>query len=741
MISRERLHSLAVFVLAVVVHSWTATLPFQLDDYALLPGIGTELGIDDGAAKDRAQEMLALAEAGDAPPRYLYRPVAWLFWWTLMQLNGSFADPFWFHVGFLLIHGCVAVLLHRILLRLCSPRGALLGAVCAAILPGGIQAVSWTAATGDLLATAWMAAATLCLMQRGWVRTTSAGLFVAAAFLSKESAIMLLPAMTLAVGAGRRDETAWRRWSWIPWTTGMLVVAWAWRANALDGNWALSYAYDATSNRGFAFIVTKAAHLATSVLQGLVPWNQDPALADAGWVPALSESVVDAAVAALRAGVVALLGAATLSGIVTAGTVRPRVFFAGLVVLGIAFAPAALLFNDHGTNGISRLLYPGFAVFAVLLGIAWDRVHVGWVLVFFVFELLFVAHVAATEHRAADRIRSRVESLSALLDAHPRTNWLVFDGQAGVGEIPLIYCNTNGAFHAPISRRDRTVVWWGDRSTIDRIPHFWDRPEAIRFASVVGDRYVDDGALIPTVVERLPRLAWSRPGVRADFATPLSSRSLNGVAFDLDASGSTTAATVTWHMEDGDREVALGVVDPKLGRLTVFTPDDFAWIRSGWVRGITISGPKLAGDPEPLHLVAQVGLLSPKEHARIAPTTPPVVEFRPVRPMEHYRVTFDFVIASGVHLPVVYDVPAARFEAFGDGFLRFVPRAGDAVSWPSHTFQVAWDTLPAVFDRELVARGVYRVKVGVRVEGVGGVGGAAAWRSRWRHFVVETKPR
>ena len=158
MISRERLHSLAVFVLAVVVHSWTTTLPFQLDDYALLPGIGTELGIDDGAAKDRAQEMLALAEAGDAPPRYLYRPVAWLFWWTLMQLNGSFADPLWFHVAFLFVHGVVAVLLHRILLKLCSPRGALLGAACAAILPGGIQAVSWTAATGDLLATAMMAA-------------------------------------------------------------------------------------------------------------------------------------------------------------------------------------------------------------------------------------------------------------------------------------------------------------------------------------------------------------------------------------------------------------------------------------------------------------------------------------------------------------------------------------------------------------------------------------------------------
>ena len=256
---------------------------------------------------------------------------------------------------------------------------------------------------------------------------------------------MLLPAMVLAVGAGRRDGAPWSRWAWLPWTTGMLVFAWAWRANALDGNWALSYAYDATSNRDLAFIVTKAFHLATSVLQGLVPWNQDPALADASWLPVLSESVVDAMVASLRAGIVALLGAATLSGLVTAGTVRPRVFLAGLVVLGVAFAPAALLFNDHGTNGISRLLYPGFAVFAVLLGIAWDRVHVGWVLVFFAFELLFVAHVAATEHRAADRIRSRVESLSALLDAHPRTNWLVFDGQAGVGEIPLIYCNTNGA--------------------------------------------------------------------------------------------------------------------------------------------------------------------------------------------------------------------------------------------------------------------------------------------------------
>jgi hypothetical protein len=35
---------------------------------------------------------------------------------------------------------------------------------------------------------------------------------------------------------------------------------------------------------------------------------------------------------------------------------------------------------------------------------------------------------------------------------------------------PLLYCNANGAFHAPIRAATRTVVWWGDRATIDRIP-------------------------------------------------------------------------------------------------------------------------------------------------------------------------------------------------------------------------------------------------------------------------------
>jgi hypothetical protein len=239
------------------------------------------------------------------------------------------------------------------------------------------------------------------------------------------------------------------------------------------------------------------------------------------------------------------------------------------------------------------------------------------------------------------------------------------------------------------------------------------------------------------VTETLPTLAWTRVGERADFDVPLSSRSLNAVAFELDPEGPAVSASVVWHMKDGDRTVDLGLVDPKFGKLLAFAPDDFAWVRSGWVLGVAVRGPKVVGRPEPLHHVAQVGLLAPKENERRPPTSPPAIEFRPVRPMDHYRVTFDFVLAAGIHLPVIYDVPASRFESFGEGFLRWTPRPGRRGFLAEGGVPVSWETLPTAFERELVARGVYRVRVSVRVEGMarsgvprrGGRSGAARRRN------------
>lgn len=740
--SRGLLTAVGLFLVAVVVHAWTATLPFQLDDYALLPGVASELGLESGDTPAEVAEQEAIARAGGAGERYLYRPVSWLLWLGIVKAHGGIADPRWFHAAFLALHGAVVVVVFSILRGFRSPRGAILGALAVAIIPGGIQAVSWTAATGDLIATLLMGLATLCTMGRGAARVGIGAACVGLAFLAKESAFLLLPAMALAVCASRPDERLSKRLVILLPALVALFVAWAFRANALGGNWRLSYAYEVGGSQGWDFLAAKAQSFATAILQGMVPWNQHPALSDAGLFPQLAASSLSSVVLALRAGMVAFVGAATLSGFLVDRRFKMSTWLLGALCFVIAMIPATLLFTDDGTNGVSRLLYPPFVVAAVLFGLAWERVHGGWIVGYLLIQMLLASHVASTEAVAASKIRSRLESLGDLVVAHPQANWLALDNEAGVGGIPLLYCNARGAFRPPIARTTHHVTWWGDRTTLDRIPKLWDLPASVRFAVVRGDRYVEDGAPIPEKALRLPKAVAHASGDAITFDDAVPTRSL--VALRVKPVTDSTSASdvvVTWHLETGDRTVELGTVDARGGTVLVHTPDDFEWIMGRRVTGLTLKGLRVTGSAELLSAVERAAISEPIAGAIVDPAKPPALVFRPVSTMDAYRVTYDFVLTDGIRFPVVYEVPSSRTEVVSDGWVRFVPREGDAVRWPGHPFHVAWHTLPQAFATELVARGVRRINVAVRVEGVTSALGSPAWKSDWRVFVVEAPSR
>ncbi len=740
--ARLLLTAFGLFMVAVVVHTWTATLPFQLDDYALLPGASDRWALQDQSAQSVAVDGGAPEAPLNTAERYLYRPVSWGLWWTLIQINGDFADPRLFHATFLFLHGLVVVVVYFILRGLGAVRGAILGALAVAIMPGGIQAVSWTAATGDLIATLLMAIATLSIMGRGGIRLALSALCVGAAFLAKESAFLLLPAMGFAAFAVRPDLSTSRRLAPMIPALLALALAWALRANALGGRWSLSYAYEVVPTIDVAYVVSKVRSFVGAIMQGVVPWNQDPALSDAGVFPRLSSDALSAVILSVRSGMLVFVGAVTLSGFIAGRRFGIRVWLVGALCVSAALIPATLLFSDDGTNVGSRLLYPPLVVAAILFGLAWERVNGGWIVGYLLIQMLFASHVASTEAVAAEKIRSRLTSLRELVHAHPTETWVLQDNQAGVGGIPLLYGNVTGAFHPPIARETHKLIWWGDALTMDRIPNLWDQPSGVRFASVRGDRYVEDRSPVPALTKKMPQAVAHATGDVVTFDQAVPTRSLAAVRVTpAMGQGMARSVDVTWRLESGERSVSLGFVDARGESVLLYTPDDFDWTLGRQVTGFEIKGLRVSGNVELLSTVARAQIVAPKAGSIINPESPPALVFRPVTQMEGYRITYDFVLMPGVRFPVVYEVPVTRMEPTGDGLLRFLPREGDAVRWPGHPYHVTWQTLPSAFARELVARGIRRMSVAVRVEGVTAEFGAPAWRSDWRTFVVEAPSR
>jgi hypothetical protein len=131
---------------------------------------------------------------GASPGNY-YRPLFMLWMRVQVALFGS--DPHGYHLGVVLLHLLVTLLVYRLALRITVDRAA---AVCAALIfglhPVHIESVAWIAGATDPLVSALLIASFLCWLKdreasartRVW-RAASLGLYVLA-LLSKETAVI-----------------------------------------------------------------------------------------------------------------------------------------------------------------------------------------------------------------------------------------------------------------------------------------------------------------------------------------------------------------------------------------------------------------------------------------------------------------------------------------------------------------------------------------------------------------------
>jgi len=205
---QTRVHVLVVAAAALLVFANSLLNGFAFDDEFLIAGNARVHALHDQAAIWLSPYWPVFgAEAG------LYRPLA-VFAWAVQWAIGAGAA--WvFHLGNVLLHVLVSVLLCFLLRVFVTSRAALAGALLFAVHPVHTEAVANVVGQAELIAAAALLAACLLWVTRPLPDETAAGrparvagrlaiitLMYAVAMLAKESAIVL-PALLVALDAAR----------------------------------------------------------------------------------------------------------------------------------------------------------------------------------------------------------------------------------------------------------------------------------------------------------------------------------------------------------------------------------------------------------------------------------------------------------------------------------------------------------------------------------------------------------
>lgn len=157
------------------------------------PVLATGFNADDFLILWRIKEIEAAAE----PLGYFkfafyeyFRPIGFLSFALDWRIWGP--EPFGFHLTSLLLHVANALLVLRFASQVLPPAGAAASAALFALHPASHEAVYWTAARFDLLATFFFLLSLDWLTRANGRRPLLGGLAFALALLSKESAVALL---------------------------------------------------------------------------------------------------------------------------------------------------------------------------------------------------------------------------------------------------------------------------------------------------------------------------------------------------------------------------------------------------------------------------------------------------------------------------------------------------------------------------------------------------------------------
>jgi tetratricopeptide (TPR) repeat protein len=187
---------LIVLVLAAYHPVWRAGFIWDDDAHVTRPGLRSLHGLwriwfDPGATQQ-------------------YYPALHSAFWIEHRLWGD--APAWYHVANVVLHGCVACLLFRVLRRLVVP-GAFLAAALFAVHPVCVESVAWVSEQKNTISAVFCLGAALAYLRYdrgrspGWYAAGTA-LFLLA--LLSKSVAATLPAALLVIAWWRHGRVSWR---------------------------------------------------------------------------------------------------------------------------------------------------------------------------------------------------------------------------------------------------------------------------------------------------------------------------------------------------------------------------------------------------------------------------------------------------------------------------------------------------------------------------------------------------
>jgi hypothetical protein len=731
-------------LIAIVAGSWVLTMPFQHDDYLILPRVGEALGFD---PELRSQDSRSETHIGNF---YLFRPVPWFVWWTLIEVHGGHADPFVFHAVMLAFHALSAFLVWRILRELFDPRAALLGACFFAIAPGAIQATSFIAAGGDLFAVLFMLLATRCLQSQrrkpSVAKAVASGLCAGLAFCSKDVAIASLPAAFLAAVAVPASQRGTLRGPIV--AIGLsLVAAVTIRAWYL-GTWQPAYL-------GSVHVVAEdLLKIPGLFLELLLPWRRFEGVTD---LPPVSGAIGARLFGDAFFGARILALGAFLLPIAAGTCVRPFRTILRMIciapVLACVLGPPLAIYDQSYTQVISRVLYPASAIAAGALAAGLDPLcatRLGrkllWPLLLPLLAICvdLMVHVARTELRAGALIRLRLESMREVIaKVPPGSHIIAVDEQFALGGIPFLYFGITPAMKPPLSRTSARVTWWGNLSILPRGTILQEEHAPIAIARISEDRYVLREPIIPSLPDTLPPIA-ATAGDPSEwrFAEPVPARAVTGLRV---ASAFQGTFACTWIGSRGKRE-SRGAL-PGLGGVKsaiISAPEDFDWLADPLLVGVRFEGAGVTG-VEPLTALPEIVIVEPKDRARIpvgpaTRLTVPEVSFKPPDqpPSQQYRVTVEFAIHDRDRPMMIFDAPAFILQERPEGVWAYdVMKRSSLVIVPAGATTA--ENFESSLDDALKHSGSGLIALSIRLEAFDPRSRSVEARSRWRICFLERR--
>lgn len=733
-----RTDQLLLLAVVGVAWGWAASLPFQLDDHTFL----------------RALHLLSggATEAEQAPSldsSYLFRPVQ-LAWMRVLMWAQSPSNAVVFHLGSLALHAACVMLLHLLLRRWFTRGAALAGAALFAVMPAGGEAITWVAASSDLLSTALALQAALLLVpaampqapasrtQVGVAGLLGAGLCAGLGLLAKESMLAVMPLLLLLALRG----TPWRQWKTLLARAALfgapVLVAWLLRAWIM-GTFSFRYAGGRTLELNSASITALLEKLPDVFFALFAPW------------PPELEAAVPSALGLPKVAVALVLLLVPLVGLLL---LRRQVWLA-LAALA-ALWPAPLFAAPMAAGEVfSRSLYMSQAAFAVLFAAAASallprRGAAGalgrpWRSVLVLFALLCALALSAEallRYRQAQGIAAqRLANIHAAVDAAllrgaGREPVVALSVPNGAHTIPLIGSLLPLAYKPPFRTVPQPVL------AFDSWPVLYDCEALVSASTATGVTLLEFGSDGAVLSER-HLAAGSADGTcsNADAAgwfafehgfAPRGAPELEllfaaGLAADVSIEIQTDSGTLR-------RTIVLATdVAPRAARLLL--DHEPKWMLASKALRVRVEGAPLLRAPRAVAVNAAAQVVEPEPSQEWPASTTVSLRLRNL-PSAFAQLFIHYEAHTGEGQwarAMRIEVPAERLSR-SDGDWLWFPTPADKVEGQMHP-SLRPETLARMCAEHMKPRGLNSANMRVRVEAAA-QDGTILSRSLWRQFLL-----